>query len=63
MRAMYKYELAQAAGVSRDTMRNWMRSCHDDLTELGVTPRSKMLTPAAVKYLCRKFVIELDIKD
>lgn len=60
MKAMYKNELARAAGVSSDTFRRWMASSRNELKELGVTPNTKLLNPAAVRYLCEKFVIEIE---
>lgn len=60
MKAMYKNELARAAGVSSDTFRRWLVSSRTELEKFGVKPTTKLLNPAAVKYLCDKFVIEID---
>ena len=45
------------AGAS--TFRRWLKSDREQLKEMGVLPRSKLLNPAAVKYLCEKYVIEI----
>lgn len=59
MKAMYKSELARAAGVSYSTFRKWISTEKETLQQLGATPRSQLLTPAAVEYLCKRFVIDL----
>ncbi|MBR0296397.1 MAG: hypothetical protein IJQ95_03270 [Paludibacteraceae bacterium] len=58
-KSMYKSELATAAGVSLSTFRRWLQSDRKELALLGVGPKTKMLPPSAVKYLCEKYVIEL----
>ena len=60
MKAMYKSELARAAGVSSETFRRWLISSRTDLEALEVSRTTKLLNPAAVQYLCNKFVIDLD---
>lgn len=60
MKAMYKSELARAAGVSYSTFRKWISAEQEKLQQLGNSPRSQLLTPAAVEYLCNRFVIDLD---
>ncbi len=58
-KSMYKSELAEAAGTSLSTFRRWLQSDREELAKLGVGPKTKLLPPAAVKYLCEKYVIEL----
>jgi len=58
-RAMFKYELAAAAGVSRQTFRRWLHTDRAELSRLGVGPHTKLLPPAAVRYLCGKYEIDL----
>lgn len=58
-RAMYRYELADAAGVSRRTFGRWLRGREAELRGLGVSPRCKLLPPAAVKWLCEFYCIDL----
>lgn len=55
--AMYKYELAAAAGVSSETFRRWLKSDKDFLEQSAVTPRQKILPPNVVAYLCDKYCI------
>lgn len=59
MRAMYKYELARKAGVSSKTFARWLKNDTDTLLSFGVLPRSKLLPPPAVKFICEKYVIDL----
>jgi len=54
---MFKYELAAAAGVSRQTLRRWLKSDREVLARMGVGGRTKLLPPAAVRYLCDKYDI------
>lgn len=58
-KAMYKNELAQIAGVSRDTFRRWIKSDEETLRSLGCKKKDQLLNPAAVRYLCEKYVIEV----
>ncbi len=59
MKAMYKSELAAAAGVTRDTFRRWLHSDADYLRSQGIHPKTKMLPPQVVRYLCEKYDIEV----
>ena len=56
---MYKYELAQMAGVSNDTFRRWLKNDEDVLLSLGCKKNDQLLNPAAVRYICEKYVIEV----
>lgn len=38
-KSMYKYELADAAGVSMFTFRRWLEACEEDLIRLGYKKR------------------------
>ena len=57
---MYKYELAEAAGVSRDTFRRWLSGNRDKLAKLGAKPRGQLLPPRAVEWICREYGIDTD---
>ena len=59
MRAMSKSELANAAGVSRDTFRRWLQTDADYLAQQHVKPTAKVLPPQVVSYLIDKYCIEL----
>jgi len=58
-KSMYKYELARIAGVSNDTFRRWLKTDEKILQELGCKKNDHLLNPAAVRYLCEKYVIEI----
>ena len=58
-KAMYKYELASAAGVSTDTFRRWLISDRDALEAMGVSFTQHLLPPVAVRYICEKYDIEI----
>ena len=58
-KAMYKNELARAAGVSTAVFRTWMKSDKQALEAMGITPRQQLLPPVAVRYLCEKYVIDV----
>ena len=59
MRAMSKYELAAAAGVSAATFRRWLKTDTNFLRANGVASRTKILPPNVVQYLCEKYCIEV----
>ena len=58
-KAMYKYELARAAGVSVKVLNRWLESHRQQLAAFGVGKYDKMLPPTAVRYICSTFDIEL----
>lgn len=58
-KAMYKSELADAAGVSLKTLSRWLNRDRNYFTSIGVSVKQQLLPPVAVKYICEKYVIEL----
>lgn len=60
MKAMYKCELARAAGVSTTTFKRWISKHEAELERLGNSPKAKIINPAGVEYLCRTFVIDIN---
>ena len=58
MKRTYKYELANAAGVSDRTFRRWLRENREPLARLGVKPTTKLLPPKAVEWICREYGID-----
>ncbi len=58
--ARLKSELAEAAGVSMGTFRNWLKNEEEELGKRGVRKHDKLLNPSAVKYLCEKYCIEFE---
>ena len=59
-KSMFKCELANAAGVTSDTFRRWLKSDKVALASMGITPNQHLLPPKAVRYLCEKYDIELE---
>ena len=61
-KAMYKYELADAAGVSPKTFSRWLKHPRhaQALRDLNVPPRTRLLPPGAVRYICETFVIDIN---
>ena len=58
MKSYYKYELADAAGVSTRTFGRWLRQQSEQLSQWGVTPRTQLLPPVAVEWICRQYGID-----
>ena len=58
MKRVCKYELAEAAGVSRTTFWRWMKENEAHLVQLGVKPSGKLLPPKAVEWICREYGID-----
>ena len=59
MKAMYKSELARLAGVSASTFRRYLNSRRDVLAKMGVSARTKMLPPNAVRFVVDDYCIDL----
>lgn len=60
-KAMYKSELARAAGVTSNTLRSWLnRRYYQELLNLGYCKTDALLPPNIVKYICEKLVISLE---
>ena len=58
MKSAYKYELAEAAGVSYTTFYRWLSGQRDTLASFGVKPTAKMLPPRAVAWICQQYGID-----
>ena len=58
-KSMYKYELADAAGVSNRVFASWLKPHEQVLRQMGVGKKTKLLHPAAVRYICETFDIEV----
>lgn len=58
-RSISKAKLAEYAEVSPRTFAYYLESRKDILESLGVKPTSKKLNPAAVKYVCEDYCIDL----
>lgn len=58
-KAMYKYELAEAAGVSTAVIGRWCKEHQAQLAKYGVKLRTKLLPPRAVRFLCDYYGIKV----
>ena len=58
MKSAYKYEFADAAGVSRRTFRRWLKENRSRLSRFGVKPTTHLLPPRAVRWICLQYGIE-----
>lgn len=59
MKTAYKFELAEAAGVSYRTFQRWLAENKAELARLGARPRQQLLPPRAVAWICREYGIDL----
>ena len=56
MKAMYKFELAVYAGITSKTFRRWTKPFDEELARMGVYPSTRLLPPAAVKFIARNWL-------
>lgn len=59
MKAMSKQQLADAAGVSVDTLRNWLKPHQKKLEELGMTQKMRVMPPSIVAFIIETFCIDV----
>ena len=59
MKAMSKSELAQAAGVSVDTLMRWLGPHLQHLEALGMRPGMRVLPPKVVIYIVETLCIDV----
>ena len=59
MKSYTKDQLADAAGVSPETFRRWLKTDRAFLEVNHIRPTTKLFPPNVVKYLCEKYAIEL----
>jgi hypothetical protein len=59
MRAMTRQELADKAGVTTRTLKNWMKPHLEILWEMGMRPYD-ILQPNVVAWLSERFGINID---
>ena len=59
MKSYTKAQLAEAAGVSPETLRRWLKTDRAFLEKNGIRPTTKLFPPKVVKYLCEKYAIDL----
>ena len=58
MKSYLKSELARAAGVSYRTFQRWLQQQSEQLSQWGVTPRTQLLPPVAVEWICQQYGID-----
>lgn len=58
-RFISKSTLAKLAGVHRNTFSRYLQSRRAVLEKMGINPKAKLLPPAAVKYICEDYCIDL----
>ena len=58
MRSYLKSEIARAAGVSYRTFQRWLQQQSEQLSQWGVTPRTQLLPPVAVEWICQQYGID-----
>ena len=59
MKAMTKSELAQAAGISVDTLMRWLKPHRQQLEALGMQSNMRVLPPKVVVYIVETFCIDV----
>lgn len=57
--ALYPYQLAKHAEVSRRTMTKWINAQRPILETMGYTKGLRILPPNAVRFLCEYYCIIL----
>ena len=60
MKSYTKKQLADAAGVSTDTLRRWLIADRAYMEQQGVSCYARILPPHIVKYLCKKYGLDLE---
>ena len=58
LRSYSKCELARAAGVSSSTFQRWLRGQREHLSQWGISPRTQLLPPIAVRWICQQYGID-----
>ena len=56
---MSKSELAQAAGISVDTLVRWLEPHRQQLETLGMQPKMRVLPPRVVAFIVETFCIDV----
>ena len=59
MKAMSKQQLADAAGVSVDTLMRWLGPHRQELEALGMRPGMRVLPPKVVAYIVETLCIDV----
>ena len=59
MKAMSKQQLADAAGISVDTLRKWLTPHKKKLETLGMTQKMRVIPPSVVAFIIETFCIDV----
>ena len=59
IKAMYKHELSELAGVSTRTFRRYIATRRPMLTAMGISPFAQKLPPSAVRFISEDYCIDL----
>ena len=59
MKSMSKQQLADKAGVSLNTLNRWCKPFSKELEAIGISPKTRMLPPVAVKLIVEKLCIDI----
>lgn len=57
MKSHTKSEIAQAAGMSVNTLRRWMKRNEHKFAHLDLDPTQRLLHPKAVRFICEELGI------
>lgn len=57
MKAMTKQEIAEMAGVSRNTLGRWLRMIEEELIPMGYQRKMRLLPPKVVAHIIDHFCI------
>ena len=63
MKAMFKSELAELAGVSYSTFYRYLKSRRKELSKFGSKLKAQTLRGEALDYVCRNYNITLPDED
>ena len=56
---MSKQQLADAAGISVDTLRKWLTPHKKKLEALGMTQKMRVMPPCVVAFIIETFCIDV----
>lgn len=57
---MTRKQIAECAGVSTKTLKNWMEPHMAELTAMGMPTGKGVLPPNIVRWMAEKFCIDID---
>ena len=60
MKAKSKQQLADAAGVSVDTLRVWCKPFERELEAMGLRPNARVLPPNVVRFIAERLCIDVE---